>query len=172
MQSKNLTRLIASAVTASLILPLGVVDGQARTGKPHLKTAKTWTMPWQLSRASAHSRARGERTIVARVNSYGKVRGTRTALRYIFAPLPKTSGHNGLVKACRTTVAKAARKLGAVQVNAASAGPERRTRDGSVAPVGFRLIYASASGREKYEVRQSVLTCKADRTGKIVDAYA
>ncbi|MDV2983513.1 UNVERIFIED_CONTAM: hypothetical protein Q9R58_04235 [Methylobacteriaceae bacterium AG10] len=157
-----------------MILMVGTGDATARQGHstPRLKTYATWKMPWQLSLSSAASRAKGERTIVARLPKYGKVRGTRVALRYVFAPLPKTPGRNSLVRACRSTVAQSARKLGAVRIDAASAGPERRTRSGSVAKVGFRLIYASHNTRENYEVRQGVLTCRADRAGKIVDAYA
>lgn len=103
--SKKVQVLIAASVTASLALPVGAADAKAWTGKPHFRTAKTWTMPWQLSRASATSRANGERTIVARMNVYGRTRGTKVALRYIFAALPKSPGRNNLVKACRTTVA-------------------------------------------------------------------
>ena len=172
MYARKTAILTAAALAASLMLPVGAVDAKTRAGKPHFRTAKTWTMPWQLSRSSATSRAKGERTIVARVNVYGKTRGTKLALRYIFASLPESPGRNNLVNACRTTVAKSARKLGAIRVDAASAGPERRTRGGYLAPVGFRLIYATLNGRENYEVRQSVLTCKADTAGKILDAYA
>lgn len=174
MRARALAALIPSTMAACMILMVGTGDATARQGHstPRLKTYATWKMPWQLSLSSAASRAKGERTIVARLPKYGKVRGTRVALRYVFAPLPKTPGRNSLVRACRSTVAQSARKLGAVRIDAASAGPERRTRSGSVAKVGFRLIYASHNTRENYEVRQGVLTCRADRAGKIVDAYA
>ncbi|TNC08767.1 hypothetical protein FF100_28425 [Methylobacterium terricola] len=130
-----------------------------------------WAMPWQLSPASAASRAQGEQTLLIDIQGFGTVRGTQTALNYLFTPLFEQSGRNALVEACRDVVAQAAGKLGSVQVEAVSAGSERRTRDGITAPVAFRLIYARFNGREDYEVRQSTLTCKADRLGKIRDAY-
>lgn len=174
MRARALVTLIPSTLSVFLLLMVGSGDANARHAHstPRLKTYATWKMPWQLSLSSAASRATGERTIVARLPKYGRVRGTRVALRYVFAPLPKTPGRNSLVRACRSTVAKSARTLGAVRIDAASAGPERRTHSGSVARVGFRLIYASLNKRENYEVRQGVLTCKADRAGKIVAAYA
>lgn len=174
MRARDLVTSITGTAAVLLVLTVGPVGAAPRHdhATPRLKTYATWKMPWQLNLSSAASRSKGERTIVARLPRYGKMRGTRVALRYVFAPLPKTAGRNSLVRACRSTVAKSARKLGAVRIDAASAGPETRTRSGSVARVGFRLIYASANRGENYEVRQGVLTCKADRAGKIVDAYA
>jgi hypothetical protein len=160
MHAKILAPFITSTWAACFMLAVGAGGANARQGHstPRLKTYTTWTMPWQLSLSSAASRAKGERT--------------KVALRYVFAPLPKTPGRNSLVNSCRSTVAKSARKLGAIRIDAASAGPERRTNGGSAARVGFRLIYASLKKGENHEVRQGVLTCKADRAGKIVDAYA
>jgi len=174
MHAKIFAPFITSTWAACFMLAVGAGGANARQGHstPRLKTYTTWTMPWQLSLSSAASRAKGERTIVVRLPKYGKVRGTKVALRYVFAPLPKTPGRNSLVNSCRSTVAKSARKLGAIRIDAASAGPERRTNGGSAARVGFRLIYASLKKGENHEVRQGVLTCKADRAGKIVDAYA
>ena len=62
----------------------------------------------------------------------------------------------------------AAAPLGATRVEAASAGPQKRLRDGSVmAPVEMRILYSRLF---EYEVRQATLTCKIDPRGKIVDA--
>lgn len=131
-----------------------------------------WTMPWQINPASDASRAQGEVTFVSYVPVYGSVRGTSTALRYLLTPLPEQPGRNTLVEACRMAIGRAAAKFGRVQIEASSAGPEQLTRDGIIAPVSFRLVYARLGGQEDYEIRQTTLMCAADRSGQIVDATA
>ncbi|WP_128560654.1 hypothetical protein [Methylobacterium crusticola] len=129
-------------------------------------------MPWQLTPASQASVAQGENTIVSYVPGYGFMRGTMQALRFIYTPLPVGRGRNETVDACQTVVASAAAALGAVRVEASSAGPQTRTPEGYVAPVAFRILYARNTGSENLEVRAGVLSCKVDRAGKILDATA
>ena len=64
-------------------------------------------------------------------------------------------------------VERSAQEHGAARVEAVSAGPQRRVRDGYVAPVQFRILYP---GFFRNQVRQARLTCKTDREGKMVDA--
>lgn len=129
-----------------------------------------WEMPWQLAVASPASEAQGERTYVSMVENYGPVRGTEPALRYLNYPLssiPARKGPNRAVGPCRDVVEKTAKPKGAVRVEAVSAGPGRSVRDGYEGPVAMRVLYQKADG---YEVRQSILSCKLDRTGTVRDA--
>jgi hypothetical protein len=67
-------------------------------------------------------------------------------------------------------VSSEATKLGAKEVEAISAGPDQRDRNGHYfAPVRMRITYDVPGG---YEVRDATLTCVVDRQGKIVDAYS
>jgi len=131
-----------------------------------------WSMPWQLDLASKASEAQGERTYVALVENYGPVRGTQRALTYVNYPLDSIStarpGRNRTVSACRDVVAGEATSKGATKVEAVSYGPDRRVRGGYEGPVAFRIFYRKSDG---LEVRQSLLDCKVDRRGKIVDAF-
>ena len=108
-----------------------------------------------------------EETALADIPPYGFVRDTPAALASLMRPLAPAPGRNDLVEACRAMVEKSAQEQGAARVEAVSAGPQRRTRDGYVAPVQFRILYP---GFLRSQVRQSRLNCKTDREGKVVDA--
>lgn len=125
-------------------------------------------MPSDVSPVSA-SQAR-EETIVAYVPQTGFVRGTQSAIASLGKPLQPAPGRNRTVEACRDAVKAEAEKLGAREVEAASAGPDRRNEKGQfVGPVRVRITYVRAMG---YEVREANMTCVVDQTGKIVDALA
>ncbi|MGU3540497.1 hypothetical protein [Methylobacterium sp. A54F] len=129
-------------------------------------SAATWQMPWQISPITG---GRRERILEADVPATGPVRGTRAALATVGRPLRAAAGPNRTVGICRATVQGAAQKLGAREVEAVSAGRERRDGRGHyVAPVRFRITYARA---DRYEVRLSTLTCIVDRRGGIVNAF-
>lgn len=132
-----------------------------------VKLNTTWSMPWQLTPLSRQPKARRETIVSARVPSLGLVRGTRSAVTYVATPLPsRTSARNRVLEPCRRLVNAEARRFGAVRVEAASQGAERRRRDGGIeGPIGFRILYASDTG---YVVRQSVLNCRANARGRIV----
>jgi len=108
-----------------------------------------------------------EETALADIPPYGFVRDTPAALASLMHPLAPAPGRNDFVEACRAMVEKAAQEQGAARVEAVSAGPQRRTRDGFVAPVQFRILYP---GFLRSQVRQSRLNCKTDREGKVIDA--
>lgn len=131
--------------------------------------AATWRMPWQIRPILSGRRGRSERIVEARVRKTGRVRGTLAAIATVGRKLRAVAGPNRTVKACRATVARAARKLGAREVEAVSAGRERRTATGNfVAPVQFRITYR----RQKiYEVRLSSLNCIVSPGGKLIDAF-
>lgn len=131
-------------------------------------SAATWKMPWQISPIAA-SQAHGEEIITAWVPQTGYVRGTRSALASVGSPLKQAPGLNRTIQACRDVVQSEAMKLGAREIEAASAGPDRRNDKGQfVGPVRMRITYASPTG---YEVRESRMTCIVDARGKIVDAF-
>jgi hypothetical protein len=108
-----------------------------------------------------------EETALADIPNYGFVRDTPAALASLMHPLAPAPGRNDLVEACRAMVEKSAQEQGAARVEAVSAGPQRRVRDGYVAPVQFRILYP---GFLRSQVRQARLTCKTDREGKVIDA--
>jgi hypothetical protein len=71
-----------------------------------------------------------------------------------------------VVRACRNAILSAARPLGAVRVQAASAGPLSRQRRGALtAPIVVRIDYASGGG---IKVRQAKVTCRLDAAGKVI----
>ena len=106
-------------------------------------------------------------TVLADIPNYGFVRDTPANLAALMRPLAPAPGRNDFIEACRAMVERSAIEHGAARVEAASAGPQRRVRDGYLAPVQFRILYP---GVLRSQVRQARLTCKADRDGKILDA--
>lgn len=172
----------AFAVLAAPLLCAGCAndDGSLLSGAPYLPasahvhgpasntTVATWQMPWQISPISAA--AGRERIVEGAVPEVGTVRGTPEALASIGTTLRPVAGSNQAVLPCRKKVSGEAAKLGATEIEAASAGPERRIAAGVIAaPVVFRITYSQAGRRD---VRLSVLTCIVDRRGHLVDAYA
>jgi hypothetical protein len=127
-------------------------------------------MPWQLNPATPASEEKGEYTSLSFVPNAGFVRGTRAALDTVGRPLVAKPGRNRTVSICRDTVAGEAVKIGAREIEAVSAGPERLAGSGHFeAPVLMRVTYPKFMG---YEVRLSTLTCIVDRKGGIVNAFA
>ena len=130
-------------------------------------SAAGWRMPTQISPREA-SQAGGEETVTVWVPQTGLVRGTRSAVAGLGTPLQPAPGRNRAVEACRKVVQAEAAKLGAREVEAVSAGPERRNDKGQfVGPVRVRITYARPSGTE---VRTADMTCVVDAKGRIVDA--
>lgn len=135
--------------------------------EPPNSSAASWQMPWQISPAS---KAQGEETVLAYVPNTGYVRGTPEVMASIGRPLTPAPGPNRTVDACRDVVESEASKIGAREVEAASAGQHRRNRKGQYeAPVRMRITYATSNG---FEVREATMTCIVDASGKIVDAKA
>ena len=72
---------------------------------------------------------------------------------------PGTS--NAVVRVCQQAIFSAAKPLGAVGVQAASAGPVRRQRNGLTAPLSVRIDYGK-------EVRQAKVGCRLDAKGRVI----
>ena len=72
---------------------------------------------------------------------------------------PGTS--NAVVRVCQQAIFSAAKPLGAVGVQAASAGPVSRQRNGLTAPLSVQIDYGK-------EVRQATVGCRLDAKGKVI----
>lgn len=73
---------------------------------------------------------------------------------------------SGAVERCRTSLASNSRSLGSVAVKVKEAGPEARTREGSMdVPVVARIEYAR-NGRK--QVREARVTCRLNSEGRVV----
>lgn len=161
---KTTTAAIAAALAACT-----PVTGGLQTGPGPNASAATWQMPWQLNPATVETEGKGEQTRLAYSRGSGWIRGTSEALASVGRPLPDGPAPNRAVETCRSTVEGEARKLGARQVEATSAGVERRIDKGYQAPVLMRVTYPRLFG---YEVRLSTLECVVTRDEAIVDAWA
>ena len=79
--------------------------------------------------------------------------------------LPKIAQKPGtpdaVVRVCQQAIFSAAKPLGAVGVQAASAGPVRRQRNGLTAPLSVRIDYGK-------EVRQAQISCRLDAKGRVI----
>ncbi len=107
--------------------------------------------------------------ILVWVPDTGYVRGTKETLASLGVPLRPAPGRNRTVEPCRAVVLSEASKIGAKEVEAVSAGPQRRRPGGQFAArVHMRVTYPSFGA---FEVRDSKLTCIVDKNGKIVDAF-
>ena len=156
-----------SALVVSLMLVAPCLAVEAAPAPD--TSAATWQMPWQIAPISTASQVAGEQTIVSWVPNTGFVKGTSAVLATIGQPLVQVPGQNRTVETCRTTVWSEASKTGAKEIEAVSAGPDRRDRKGDYfAPVLMRLTYERPMA---YEVRQATLICVVNRKGGIVDAY-
>src|SRR5215213_59465 len=142
-----------TAAAASLVYLLGVPSVLAQNQQPSGPNP-------------SGAQAQGE-TVLGYIPPYGFVRDTPAALAALMHPLAPAPGRDDFVEACRAMVEKSAEAHGAARVEAVSAGPQRRVRDGFVAPVQFRILYP---GFLSSQVRQARLNCKTDREGKVIDA--
>jgi hypothetical protein len=81
------------------------------------------------------------------------------------APLKAKPGiPKAVVRACRTAIASAAAPLGAVRVNAVSAGTLQQFRGALTARIEVRIHYARQGG---IEVRQARVGCRLDAAGRV-----
>jgi len=71
-----------------------------------------------------------------------------------------------IVELCRSSIAAAAVRYGAIRVDAAGAGQTSRlARGGFMAPLQVRVVYARANARQ---VRQSRVACQLNSAGSVV----
>jgi hypothetical protein len=100
---------------------------------------------------------------------YGSLRATAADLKRLQRPMTARPGTSAsTVAACREAIVAAAMPYGVVSVDAASAGPTRRMRDGGLAAaIEMRVIYSRLGG---YEGRQATISCRMNAAGQVVDA--
>jgi len=128
-----------------------------------------WRTPPLLDTLLEAARVRGQSSVLVYVPQTGYVTGEPAVIATIGKPLPAAPGRNRTVEPCREAVFNEASKLGALDVEAASAGREKRDRQGRLfAPVDMRITYKVNGG---FELRSATLVCILDRKGRIADAY-
>jgi hypothetical protein len=128
-----------------------------------------WRTPPLLDTQLEAARVRGQPSVLVYVPQIGYVTGEPAVIATIGKPLPAVPGRNRTVEPCRAAVFNEASKLGALDVEAVSAGREQRDRKGRIfAPVDMRITYKVNGG---YELRSATLVCILDRKGRIADAY-
>ena len=126
-------------------------------------------LPWQLTPASTASVAQGETTIVVDKPGVGRIRGTETALAKLDERIVPFSNTTPVVSACKDAFDPQAKKEGAYSVEAAAAGPEKRTVKGRTQQVFFRIFYADPKD-QGVEVRQAAIACTVGRKGQLLQA--
>jgi hypothetical protein len=121
----------------------------------------------QRSSASApEAEAKGDEPVLEYRPQLGFVRGTRPVLVGLGSPLEPAPGLNHTVAPCREAAWAEAAKLGASNIEAVSAGPERVNEKGQVVGrVRMRITYQKLFG---LEVREATMACAVDRAGKVV----
>jgi hypothetical protein len=129
----------------------------------------SWRTPPLLDIQLEAARVRGQSSVLVYVPQIGYVTGEPAVIATIGKPLPAVPGRNRTVEPCREAVFNEASKLGALNVEAVSAGREQRDRQGRIfAPVDMRITYKVNGG---FELRSATLACILDRKGRIADAY-
>ncbi len=126
-------------------------------------------MPWQFGPSSPKTLAAHDEPIrIVEVPGWGPVKGRTEILASFPQPLEGAPGRNRAVDACREQAYAAAQKYGQAQVEAASAAPERRLRNGTFAgQVRLRVVYKTPTF---HEVRQGEMECITDSNGRFVTA--
>ncbi len=103
---------------------------------------------------------------VVRVVQQSSRRVSRAPIRPAPRKAQASQARLGAVERCKASLALNARALGSVAVNVKEAGPEARTRGGSVElPVVARIEYAREG---KKQVRQARVTCRLNPEGQVV----
>ena len=126
-------------------------------------------IPWQLTPASAASRAQGETTLLADVPKIGHVRGTEKAIAQWNQTIVPYAKDSKVVSACKSAFEPQAKNAGAYFVEAAAAGPKRKIASGWAQQVFFRILYADPA-ENGVEVRQASIDCTMDDSGKLKNA--
>ncbi|PSC05956.1 hypothetical protein SLNSH_06160 [Alsobacter soli] len=147
----------AAARDAQGFVPVGVDDSHGGD----------IVLPRRLLPSEA-TRGGGRRMVLASVGNLGWVRGDPDAVSSLGRAMsPSGNVPTGTVSACRAAVARAAKRYGAVAVEAVGSGERERAGQGWVAPLRMRVLYARAGG---YEVRQSAVRCRLDARGIVTGA--
>ncbi len=128
-------------------------------------------IPWQLTPASAASRAQGEATVVVDKPGVGRIRGTEKALAQLDERIVPFVKPGKVVTACKEAFDAQARHVGAYSMEAEAAGPERKAANGRRQQVFFRIFYADPQDGG-VEVRQASIACTLGPGGRLMDAAA
>jgi hypothetical protein len=170
-------RLTAALATLALLGPLtacGMAPREPKTtaalgAGPAPNGVAAWQSPPLLDTLVEAAHVRGQSSVLVYVPRTGYVTGEPNVIATIGKPLPAVRGRNRTVEPCREAVFNEASKLGAIAVEAVSAGHEERDRQSRIfAPVDMRITYKVTGG---YELRRATLVCILDRKGRIADAY-
>lgn len=106
---------------------------------------------------------------VLKPSSKGAGKFGQFTVGYPFAPLLSLKAKPGtpinVVSACRAAIVSAATPLGAVRVDAVSAGQMRQRKAGLAAPIEVRIDYALRGG---IQVRQAKVICHLDAARKVI----
>lgn len=166
-----MNRLTGTSLAPFVALCLGssasLADPIAAAPVPDNNPPANWSAPARLSPFPTTPAQDGE-VVWAWVPGAGMVQATRQTMMGIGRPLQAGPGPNRTVEPCRKAAWAEGAKLGARGVEAVSAGRQRVNRSGhAAAPVLMRMTYA---GLMSYEVRDAVMTCTIDRTGRVIDS--
>ena len=133
--------------------------------------APNWVMPWQIAPGTElTAKVHNDVPQTGVVEGWGRVFATPRVLASLPYKLRAKRGRNRTLEPCKRQIELAAAPFGVVRVEAASLGPERRSRDGLYnGKVEIRVVYARQSA---WEVRQATLRCSSRSDGSIVDAKA
>ena len=126
-------------------------------------------IPWQLTPASTASVAQGETTVVVDKPGVGRIRGTETALAKLDERIVPYGADTQVVSVCKDAFDPQAKKEGAYSVEAAAAGPEKKSARGRTQQVFFRIFYADPKD-QGVEVRQASIACSVGRRGELLKA--
>ncbi len=126
-------------------------------------------IPWQLTPASAASRAQGEATVVVNRSGLGTIRGTEQALAQLDQTIVPFQANSVNVTSCKKAFEPQARANGAYSVEAAAAGPVRKRQRMLTQQVFFRIFYADPKDNG-VEVRQASIACSVDKRGQLQKA--
>jgi hypothetical protein len=153
--SPSTTGSIATGAIAAPSVP-GLTAGGISVGLP-------------ASLAPEEADPTGARRLLLYQPRFGSLWATAADLKRLQQPMVARPGTStDTVVACRDAIVRAAMPYGVVSVDAASAGPTRRMRDGGLAaPVEMRVIYSRSRG---YEGRQATISCRMNAAGQVVDA--
>jgi hypothetical protein len=159
-----------------LIVVAGLTLALAGCAKPGFVTAvrtttSTPTMPRMIApHPDWTDRTRNDLPGFHWVEGWGRVLGTPLAIASLNAKLEPSPAPNRTVPACKRQIELGAAQYAHVMVDAASLGPERRTRDGLYEGlVAMTVIY---DFHLYHEVRQATLKCYTRPDGSIVDLEA
>ena len=127
-------------------------------------SAKAVTKPVKAVKSARHAI-----TLPPILRPQGGERVPRNAFGYPLPPLAALKTKPGvspaLVRTCRSAITSAARPLGAIRVEVASAGMSRTLGKQVSAPLSVRIRYARRGG---IETRQANVSCRVNANGQVI----